>query len=176
MFAVTVAAQATTLQQLTLDSMIAQSTAVVHAKVTGSYTALRGQDIWTFYTLQVLDTLKAGPSSSGTVDVAVPGGAVQGVRQMVAGAPALTTGTEYVLFLWTGKSGLTQVIGLSQGLFTVSTDASGNKTLSRPAASATMLDQNGSPVVDQAVSLSLSGLRVRMGIGPSGSSAQGATK
>jgi hypothetical protein len=175
-FAALVAAHATTLQQLSMDSMIAQSTAVVHAKVTGSYTALRGQDIWTFYTLQVLDTLKAGPNSGATVDVGVPGGAMQGVRQAVAGAPVLTPGTEYVVFLWTSKSGLTQVIGLSQGLFLVSTDGAGNSTLSRPAAAATMLDQNGNPVTDQAVSLSLNGLRTRMGVGSTASSSQGASK
>jgi len=176
MIAAMVAAQATTLQQLSLDNMIAQSTAVVHAKVTGSRVALRGQDIWTFYQLQVMDTLKAGQSSSSSVEVAVPGGAMQGVRQVVAGAPVLAPGTEYVVFLWTSKSGLTQVIGLSQGLFLVNTDTSGNKLLSRPAAAATMLDQNGNPVADQAVSLSLSGLRTRMGVPSTASSASGATK
>ena len=176
MVAALVAAQATTLQQLSMDNMIAQSTAVVHAKVTGSYTALRGQDIWTFYQLQVLDTLKAGLNSNGSVDVAVPGGTMQGVRQVVAGAPVLTPGTEYVVFLWTSRSGLTQVIGLSQGLFLVNSDASGNKMLSRPAAAATMLDQNGNPVTDQAVSLSLSGLRTRMGVPSTASGALGATK
>ncbi|HEY4362277.1 MAG TPA: hypothetical protein VGN17_14980 [Bryobacteraceae bacterium] len=176
MIAVIAAAQATTLQQLSLDNIISQSTAAVHAKVTGSRVALRGQDIWTFYQLQVMDTLKTGPNSGQIMEVAVPGGAMQGVRQAVAGAPALTPGGEYVLFLWTSKSGLTQVIGLSQGLFLVNTDASGNKLLSRPAAAATMLDQNGNPVTDQAVSLSLSGLRLRMGVPSLASGTQGAAK
>jgi hypothetical protein len=172
-----VAAQATTLQRLSLDSMIQQSTSVVHAKVTGSYTALRGQDVWTFYQLQVLDTLKAGPNgASATVEVGVPGGTVQGVRQAVAGAPVLAPGTEYVVFLWTSRSGLTQVIGLSQGLFLVTSDPSGNAMLSRPAAAATMLDQNGNPVADQAVNLSLTGLRSRMGMSSAAGSAQGASK
>jgi hypothetical protein len=164
--AAVVAAQATTLQRLSLDDMIRQSTSVVRAKVTGSYTTLRGQDIWTFYQLQVLETLKPGaPAAGGSVDVGVPGGTMKGVRQAVAGAPALTPGTEYVVFLWTSRSGLTQVIGLSQGLFLVTHDDAGNSVLTRPAAAATMLDQNGIPVADQAVSLSLVGLRARVGQG-----------
>ncbi len=50
---------------------------------------------------------------------------VNGVQQSFAGAPTLTAGQDYFLFLWTSKTGLTQVIGLSQGLFTVTTNSSG---------------------------------------------------
>jgi hypothetical protein len=161
-----VAVQATTLQRLSVDDMIQQSTSVVRGKVTGSYTAVRGEDVWTFYQLQVLETLKPGGTLGATttsVDVGVPGGTMQGVRQAVAGAPVLASGTEYVIFLWTSRSGLTQVIGLSQGLFLVTYDGTGNAVLTRPAAAATMLDQNGTPVTDQAVSLTLNGLRARFG-------------
>ena len=172
-----VAVQATTLQRLSLDEMIQQSTSVVRATVKGSYSALRGQDIWTFYQLQVAETLKSGGPGAGTsLDVAVPGGTVQGVRQAIAGAPALAPGTEYVMFLWTSRSGLTQVIGLSQGLFLVTRDGAGNSVLTRPAAAATMLDQNGNPVTDQAVSLSLSGLRSRVQQRPTARGAQEAVK
>jgi hypothetical protein len=166
LLAAVAAAQATTLQRLSVDDMIQQSTSVVRAKVTGSYAAMRGQDIWTFYQLQVLETLKPGATAAGvSVDVGVPGGTLGGVRQAVAGAPALAPGTEYIVFLWTSRSGLTQVIGLSQGLFLVTPDGAGNPVLTRPAAAATMLDQNGNPVADQAVSFSLSGLRSRVGQG-----------
>ena len=54
----------------------------------------------------------------------MPGGVVNGIRQSVTGAPELKPGQEYVLFLWTSRSGLTQVIGLSQGLFKVSEEGS----------------------------------------------------
>src|SRR5690242_13838712 len=109
--------RATILQPLSLDDIIRQSTGIVRARVSGSYSASRGQDIFTFYQLQVLETLK-GPSAS-QMDVATPGGAARGQRQKVAGAPSLLPGGEYVIFLWTSRSGLTQVIGLSQGLFRV---------------------------------------------------------
>src|SRR5580700_11752395 len=101
---------ATTLQKLSLDQMITQSTAIVRAKVTGSSTGVIGRDIYTYYQFQVVETLKAGPAPLSAA--AVPGGVAGRFRQTVAGAPTLNTGQEYVLFLWTSRSGLTQVIGL----------------------------------------------------------------
>src|SRR5580704_11820147 len=119
--AILASAGATTLQKLSLDDMIQQSTGIVRAKVTGSRSALRGQNIYTYYRLHVLETaraLEAAKVNPGQdIEVAVPGGSVNGVRQVAIGAPELNAGAEYVVFLWTGKSGLTQIIGLSQGLF-----------------------------------------------------------
>jgi hypothetical protein len=155
---------ATTLEQLSMDDMIRKSTVIVRAKVTGTYGTSRGGNIWTFYRLQILETLK--PSGQTLAEVAVPGGAAGGVRQTVAGAPLLTGGQEYVLFVWIGPSGLPQLIGLSQGLFSVSQDASGNTALTRPAAAERMLGQNGQPVNDQPVGVRLTDLRSRIaGVG-----------
>jgi len=150
-------AWATTLQKLSTDDMIQQSTGIVRAKVTGSYSAFRGRDVYTYYQLQVTENLKS--SFPQTVNVAVPGGLARGVRQMVPGAPMLASGQEYVVFLWTSKSGLTQVIGLSQGLFAVTLDSSGNSVMVRPAAVSMMLNQAGQEIADQPVSMSLSDLR-----------------
>jgi hypothetical protein len=160
-------AGATTLQELTMANMIGQSTAIVHAKVTGSYSAFRGRTIYTHYQLQVEETLEG---SIATAEVAVPGGAANGFRQMVAGAPTLTTGQDYVLFLWTSGSGLTQVMGLSQGLFNVMQDSSGNAVLVRPAADAPVLNAAGNVVSSQAVTMTLSALKAQI------QSAQGAGK
>ena len=57
--------------------------------------------------------------SHGSVEVAVPGGEVKGMRQSFSGAPVLTAGGEYVLLLWTAHGAPTQVIGLTQGLFSL---------------------------------------------------------
>ncbi len=156
-------ARATTLQQLSLDDMIRQSTGIVRAKVTGSSSALRGQNIYTYYRLQILETAKAG-GNQGTseIDVAVPGGTANGMREVVVGAPALTTGSQYVVFLWTSRSGLTQIIGLSQGLFLAVPDGPGKISLTRPAAEDLMLDQNGKAVGGQALGLQWSDLRTRI--------------
>jgi len=83
---------------------------------------------------------------------------LNGIRQTVPGAPALVSGQEYVIFLWTSKSGFTQIIGLSQGLFMVMQDSSGNAVLVRPAATVSMVNQNGLPVSDSLVSMPLQSL------------------
>ncbi len=154
--------QATTVQKLTTADMIAKSTAIVHAKVSGHRrTALRGHLIYTYYQVQVhrdLEIPRFGQASQ-TLEIGVPGGVANGLRQSVAGAPSLNVGGEYVIFLWTSPSGLTQVIGLSQGLFSVMQDASGNAVLIRPAITGLVLNASGQVVNDQAVTTSLSDLR-----------------
>ena len=146
---------ATTLQQLSLADMISKSTSIVHAKATGSYAAVRGGDIYTYYQFQVSQTLKAASpaiqTQGGGLQVAVPGGVAQGLRQTVPGAPNISIGVDYVLFLWTSASGLTQVIGLSQGLFRMTSDPAGNAILVRPASTEPMLDAKGNAVTDQAM-------------------------
>jgi hypothetical protein len=161
--------RATTLERLTLDDMTLKSTAIVRARVTGSHSAYlgtgRGADIYTYYQLQVLETWKSpGPAPTlAPTEVAVPGGVANGIRQSVAGAPELKPGQEYVLFLWTSRSGLTQVIGLSQGVFNLSEESSGGGSgvalAQRPPASELMLNKSGNPVVDRAVSYQLQELR-----------------
>jgi hypothetical protein len=165
----------TTLQRLSLGDMVQESTGIVRAKVIGSRAAFRGPDIYTYYQLQVLETLKSGvlrkartthttgeaqaPRSERLIEVAIPGGAAQGLRQMVEGSPELAPGGEYVIFLWTSRSGLTQVIGLSQGLFRLTRSPDGVPQATRPAAGGLMLDHNGRPVADRPVSLPWSELR-----------------
>jgi hypothetical protein len=154
---------ATTLQQLSLEDMIQQSSGIVRAQVTGSSSALRGQNIYTYYHLQILETAKAVPGqTSRQIDVAVPGGTLNGMREMVPGAPALTTGSQYVVFLWTSRSGLTQIIGLSQGLFLAVEQAPGKIRLARPAAADLILDKNGKAVTDRSLALEWSDLQARI--------------
>ena len=160
-FVLVVSLNASTLQKLTLDEMIKQSTAIVHVKVSSSAAVMRGRNIYTFYQFQVLETLKAGNSAQS--EVAVPGGSTAGLRQEVAGAPALAIGGNYVIFLWTSNSGLTQIIGLSQGLFNVVQDSSGNAELVRGAiASATVVSKSGQALNPAAVTISLSGLKAEI--------------
>lgn len=154
-------AGATTLQQLSLDDMIQQSTGIVRGKVIGSRAELRGGNIYTYYRLHVLEAAKAGRAGED-IEVAVPGGTANGMRQVAIGSPELATGSEYVVFLWTGKSGVTQIIGLSQGLFLAVRDASGNIGLRRPAAEEPMLDRSGHQVAAEALGLKWSEVRARI--------------
>jgi hypothetical protein len=160
-------ARATTLEQLTLDDMTQKSTSIIRARVTGSHARTLGTNVYTYFELQVIETWKsAGPTGQTTTEVAVPGGAFKGIRQSVTGAPELKLGQEYVLFLWTSRSGLTQVIGLSQGLFKVSEEGSeggsGTAVVQRPAASELMQNGSGLPVEDHAVNMPLRDLRAQV--------------
>jgi hypothetical protein len=155
--------QCATLERLSLDDMIVKSTAVVRGTVTSSYAAFAGSApiIYTHYSIQVSERLKGAAGNS--IDVVVPGGVANNVRQSFAGAPTLSTGDEYVFFLWTSKAGLTQVIGLTQGLFSVAQDGSKDPMASRSASHELMLDRGtGQPVKDQPLLMHLSELRSRI--------------
>lgn len=141
-----------------MKDMVLKSTMILEGKVQpGTSAALRGPIIYTHYQISVTATYKGMPSGQ-SIDVAVPGGALNGLLQPVAGAPTLTAGQQYVFFLWTSKSGLTQVIGLSQGLFSVMTNAQGQVMVSRGAATAVVLDSSGNPVTDSGVQMPLAQL------------------
>jgi len=151
-----------TLQQLSLNDLITKSTAIVHGNVSATSAAFNGNIIYTHYTVQVSERFK-GPAQS-TIDVVVPGGTVGTLRQSFSGTPNFTVGGDYVFFLWTSRAGLTQVMGLTQGLFSVAPsvaqDGSSDPVATRSASHETMLDAtSGQPVKDQTVSMKLSQLR-----------------
>lgn len=149
-----------TLEQLSLDDMIAKSTAIVRGKVASSHATAQGALIYTYYVVDVSETLKGAGANS--VTVAVPGGIANNLRQTVAGAPELHAGDEFVFFLWTGKSGMTQIIGLTQGLFKFDGSQS-DAVVSRAASSELMLSRiTGQPVQDQGLTMKLSQLRSRI--------------
>lgn len=162
---------ASTLQRLSLNDMIQKSTMIVRGTIQpGAVPALRRSLIYTHYQVSVTTAFKGSPGK--TIDVAVPGGALNGTQQMVAGAPTLAPGEDCVLFLWTSKSGLTQVIGLSQGLFNVTTNAQGQVMVSRGAISAPMLDSGGQVVTPSSIQMSLGQLASQIQTVLAGSPAQ----
>ena len=157
-----VALPAATLERLSLDDMIAKSTAIVRGKVLNSFTASSGPIIYTHYRIQVSESLKG--SAGGSVEIQLPGGVANNKRQTFAGVPQFNTGDEFVFFLWTGKSGATQVLGLTQGLFSVVADNSADPLTTRSASHETMLERGtGRQVRDMTLSMRMSELRARIG-------------
>ena len=152
-------ASATTLVQLTMNQMTQQATAIVRATVTGSTTSRTGSTIYTHYALQVTETLKG----TAPGEVALPGGVANGLRQSFPGVPQLRTGAEYVLFLWQSPStGIIHIVGLSQGLFQVSTQSDGTIQAVRARIGETMLDTSGNVVQDHALQMALSALELQV--------------
>jgi len=151
--------QSATLERLSLDDMITKSTRIVRGTVARSYAASQGPVVYTHYVIQVTERFKGSVPNS--TEVVVPGGTLNNLRQTFAGAPQLNAGDDFVFFLWTGRSGVTQIIGLTQGLFAISGGASPMAT--RAASRELMLERGtGRQVKDQALVLSLSDLRSRI--------------
>ena len=158
-FALAASAPAATLQQLSLPQMTQAATAIVRARVTGATTSFSGSTIYTHYRLQVTESWKGFTPT----EVAVPGGLAGGFRQSFPGMPQLTVGTEYVMFLWTsGSTGITHLVGLSQGLFNLSTQTDGSQLATRPLIGEMMLDASGRKVTDQAVQMNIVNLKAQV--------------
>ena len=168
-----VALPAATLERLSLDDMITKSTAIVRGKVLDSYAAPSGPVIYTHYRIQVRETLK-GPAGS-SVEIQLPGGVANNMRQSFTGVPQFNAGDDFVFFLWTGKSGATQLLGLTQGLFSVAAGASADPLTTRNASHEVMLEHNtGKQVKDQTLAMRMSELRQRINATLAG--AQGTAK
>jgi hypothetical protein len=154
--------QCATLERLSLDDMIARSTAIVRGKVTASWAGFTGSVIYTHYQVQISEQFKGIAQSS--VEIMIPGGIAKGLSQNFSGSPALKQGDEFVFFLWTSKTGITWITGLTQGLFSLAPgDAGTDAVATRPASRELMLDpQTSRPVKDTALTMNLSDLRSRI--------------
>lgn len=159
LFLLALSASATTLQRLSLEEMAAQSTWIVRGVCSEGQVQQVQSGVFTVYTVDVREVLKGPPVSS--LDVASPGGKLNGVRYVVSGAPVLEAGSEYVLFVWRSKSGLNRIIGLTQGVFTLMQDG-GKPTASKMVTTEPMVDRLGRPVPDPRTVMSLESLRAKV--------------
>jgi hypothetical protein len=152
---------AATLERLSLDEMISRSTAIVRGSVADSWTTFTGRDIYTHYRISVDERFK-GPTQA-SVEVLVHGGVYGTYHQTPSGSPVLRKGDPYVFFLWTNSRGETWITGMTQGLFALSGDESGNSIATRGPSRELMLDPaTARPVKDSAVSFKLTDLRSRI--------------
>ena len=150
-----------TLEQLSLDDMIQKSTAIIRGTVALSRVEASSPIIYTHYSIRVTENLKG--NSAGIVDVAVPGGIANNIRQTFPGTPQFQIGEDYVFFLWTGRTGRTQIIGLTQGLFALSLGSGDNPQATRAASREVMLEKGtGREVKDQTIVMTLADLRARI--------------
>jgi len=153
-------APAATLEQLSDARLIDESTEIVRGTVVYCNFTYRQPVIWTVCEVNVAETFKGQPALK--VQVAIPGGTSGGYRQSFEGTPTLTRNSEYLFFLWQGKSGLKQIMGLSQGLLNVAKDTNGNLIGVRGKTSEQMVNAAGQPVADTGINMPLSDLRARI--------------
>lgn len=150
-----------TLEKLSLDEMIQKSTDIVRATVGSSYAAFRGSIIYTNVKIQVLERWKGADQS--TMEVSIPGGTAGGLRQSFSGVPQLIEGKSYLLFLWRGNTGGTQVIGFTQGVFQLPGGSAADATAVRAATSETMLEPGtGKVTKDERIEMPLQDLSTQI--------------
>jgi hypothetical protein len=153
-------AGAATLERMEPEKMIEVSTEIVRGKVLYCSGTYRPPVIWTLCEVAVTERFKGAPAAR--VLVAVPGGVSSGIRQSYAGAPVLERDREYLFFLWQGKSGMKQIVGLCQGLLTISKDAQGNLVAFRGKTDERMLDAAGKEVQDSGLWMRLHEMRAKI--------------
>ena len=152
---------AATLEKLSVPSLIEKSTAIVRGRAGVPNVSSRSGLLYTDYPIEVSEVWKGSPAAQ--MVVSAPGGVSGKVEQRASGTPQLQPGQEYVLFLWTSRSGLTQILGLSQGLFNLGADGAGQTVASRRASSETVVDPlTRQPIADEDVQMRLDELRTKV--------------
>lgn len=137
------ALNAATLERLTIEQMAQQATAVVRGRVGEARAARFGALVYTLHRFDAEERFKGAPIAG--LEVAVLGGTYEGVNYSFAGTPDLKAGDEYVLFLWTGPSGRTQIVGLSQGVFRVVRSSDGAVVMRTDAKESVFAGEDGPP-------------------------------
>ena len=141
LFAGTVSA--TTVLKASVQQMTAASQTVIHAVVKSSRAQTvdnNPKHIQTIVALEVRELLR-GTRGTRSLQLVLPGGRVGDWAMHIPGMPSFKAGEEVVLFL--EKTATNWAIsGLSQGKFTVLTDAQGQKTVTRKLDGLHMMVRN----------------------------------
>jgi hypothetical protein len=113
---------ALTVLPATFDELVRESQAVVYGRVItveGRWSADR-RTIESIVTLDAIEHFKG--TATSTTTFIVPGGDAGGRRLVVAGAPAFSPGDAVVVFLRGQAPAMPSPVGLSLGVYRVSTD------------------------------------------------------
>lgn len=153
-------ASGATLEQMSLDDLAQKSTSVVRGQAGTARTERVGPLIYTFTALQVHETLKGEPIRQ--VEIALPGGTVGDVSQRFGGVPRLEPGKDYLVFLWQGPSGRTQITGLTQGLFDIEHQPDGPVASRKPSSDVLIAPGVDVPVKNELLRLPLPEMKQRI--------------
>lgn len=150
---VCLSASAATLEQMSLEDLARKSTSVVRGRAGDSRGERIGPLIYTFTAFRVDETLKGEPVRQ--VEIAFPGGTIGDVSQRFGGVPRLEAGKDYLIFLWQGPSGRTQITGLTQGLFDIEQQPDGPVASRKPSSDVLIAPGVDVPVKNELLRLPL---------------------
>jgi hypothetical protein len=122
LFLVPVLLCASSLPQLSLEALVAQSDTIVAGHVVRTWAAMDSENrfIWTHYEIKVDSTLKGDAQAS--VVIGEPGGNLKGVSLLVPGSTPYTVGEEVSVFLYRTPIGYLRTTNYGQGKFVISAD------------------------------------------------------
>jgi hypothetical protein len=117
------AAGATVVGRLSFEELVDTSDLIVSGRITRAWAAWDADHkyIWTHYEVSVKSALKGAPGS--TVEMAEPGGTLDGQVLSIAGTVVYTPGENVLVFLQRMPNGYLRTTGWGQGRFLV--DANG---------------------------------------------------
>jgi hypothetical protein len=126
------AVHATVLLPADFETVVNESTAIVHGRVVEVRSVLTGprRMIESFVTVTVIESLK-GAAVSNLV-FRVPNGQVGRYRRVLVGAPEFAVGDEVVLFLEGKAPAIPSVFGLSQGVYRIGRDRASRAVVTPP--------------------------------------------
>src|SRR3989442_12725614 len=109
------AAQAALVPSLSLEDLIDQSEAIVHGRVSRSWSAWDSAHkyIWTHHRIEAIDPIRG--AEAGFVIASEPGGELDGVGMRFSGALAYAVGEEAIVFLYRTPIGYLPATGFGQG-------------------------------------------------------------
>ena len=157
---VCLAASGATLEQMSLEDLAHKSTSVVQGRAGNARGERIGPLIYTFTEFQVDETLKGEPVRR--LEIALPGGTIGDVSQRFGGVPRLEPGKKYLLFLWQGPSGRTQITGLTQGVFDIEQQADGPIAVRKPSTDVLVAPGRGVMAKNEALRLPLRDMILRI--------------
>jgi hypothetical protein len=118
--------EATTVQKLSFDRLIAEADLIVRGRVEElkSQQAPDRRSVTTVITVSIERQFK-GPEVSA-VTIEQPGGSMGDIAQGVPGLPEFSSGEDVVLFLKRQRGGTFKIVGGKQGKFTAKTQPQSN--------------------------------------------------
>jgi MYXO-CTERM domain-containing protein len=134
----TARAEATTFFEKPFPESVKDAPVIVHGKIGNTFTDWsRGEEggkrIYTFWDVQVTETLKGVTGDSGTIRMREMGGEKDGTGMMVSGAASFRPGEDVVVFLSEKNAeGSFDVWGMMMGKYNVQKDENGQEVLSGP--------------------------------------------
>jgi hypothetical protein len=117
--------------QLSLEELVSHSDTIVEGQVVRTWTAMDSENrfIWTHYEIAVSSRMK-GPAHS-TVEVAEPGGTLNGVTLLAPGSTPYKIGEQVSVFLYRTPIGYLRTTNYGQGKFVIPDSASRSAFRSR---------------------------------------------